>query len=114
MGQKGTISTILGFVGTLGFILSIPRIVARRPTYGPRLQPGELTAGQASQKAADAYWAAEEDAARGKCKKAYKAFAAAEKHRMQAEEREARGDRTGRDLRDEIRNARAELRRCRT
>ena len=113
MAQKATIPTILGFIGTVGFILSIPRIVARRPTYGPRLEPGELTAGQASSKAADAYWAAEEGAARGKCKPAYKAFAAAERFRVHAEEREQRGDRTGRDLRDEIRNARAELRRCR-
>lgn len=115
MAQGGgtTVAAILGFIGSIGLIMSIPRLVARRPTYGPRLRSGELTAGQAAQRAADAYWAAEEGATRGNCDIAHRAFQVGEYFRSQAEERGLRGDRTGRDLRDAVRNARTEIRRCR-
>lgn len=114
MAQGGgtTVAAILGFIGSIGLIMSIPRLVARRPTYGPRLRSGELTAGQAAQRAADAYWAAEEGAARGNCQIAQRAFEVGEHFRTQAEEREMRGDHTGRDLKNAVRNARAEIRRC--
>jgi len=112
-GTTTTTGAILGFLGSLGLILGIPRLVARRPTYGPRLKPGELTAGQASSRASDAYWAAEENAFRGNCSIARKAFEVGEYYRSQARERELRGDNTGAPLREAVRNARDEIRRCR-
>lgn len=107
-----TLAAILGVLGSVGLILSIPRLVARRPTYGPRLRPGELTASQAAWRASNAYWAAEEGAARGNCRIARRAFEVGEHFRSRAEERGLRGDQTGRDLRNAVRNARAEIRRC--
>jgi hypothetical protein len=99
-------------IGTLGALAIIPRWLDR-PSYGPRLRPGELRASVASSRAARAYWAAEEAASRGNCETADKAWATGEWYRMQAAERQQRGDQTGGDLRPAVRNARSEIRRCR-
>jgi hypothetical protein len=107
-----TIGAILGFLGGLGAFLSIPALLARRPTYGPRLEPGEIKAGEATAKAEGEYWKAERLAARGACAGASRAWKKAEAYREMARKRAAKGDRTGGDLRDPIRNARDEIRRC--
>lgn len=105
------IGAIVGVLGIISALSLIPRWLSR-PTYGPRLQPGELRASDASSRASRAYWAAEEAASRGNCEIAEKAWIVGEKFRAQAEERAARGDETGKDLRPAIRGARAEIRKC--
>ncbi len=105
------LGAIIGLLGAISALSLIPRWLGR-PTYGPRLLPGELRASDASSQASRAYWAAEEAASRGNCKTAEKAWIVGEKFRAEAEERTARGDETGRDLRSAIRGARDELRRC--
>jgi len=82
------------------------------PTYGPRLAPGELKAGEASGRAEQSYWQAERLAARGACAQARRAWNKAEAYQKMAHKRAAKGDRTGRDVRDAIRSARGEIRRC--
>jgi hypothetical protein len=110
-GENTTIGAILGFLGGLGAFLSIPALLARRPTYGPRLEPGELKAGKAASLAEKNYWQAEQSAAKGDCNKAALAWSKAEGYRRMARERAAKGDRTGYDLREAVREARDEIRR---
>ena len=109
--NKTPLGAIIGVLGAISALSLIPRWLDR-PTYGPRLLPGELRASDASRGASKAYWAAEEAASRGNCQIARKAWIVGEKFRAQAEERASRGDETGRDLRSAVRGARAELRRC--
>lgn len=111
--QTTTTGAILAFIGGASVILlSLPRLLAARPTYGPRLKKGELKASEASQKAADAYWAAEEAASRGSCDIAHRAWTVGERFRAAAEERAGRGDQTGRNLKPAVRAARKELQKC--
>jgi hypothetical protein len=111
---KNTITALFGVLGGLTAILGIPALFARRPTYGPRLQPGELKAGEASAQAEKNYWEAEQAAARGQCSQATRSWQKARAYHHMAKQRAAKGDRTGRDLRESIREAREEIRRCRS
>ena len=111
-GDTTPLGAILGLIGTIGAFSLIPRWFGK-PTYGPRLLPGEMKASQSSSLAARAYWVAEEAASRGSCKIADKAWTTAELYRSQAAERRRRGDQTGVDLRSAVRNARTEIRKCR-
>jgi hypothetical protein len=113
VADRGTIAAILGVLGGISALLSIPKLVAQHPTYGPRLAPGELKAGEATKKAEGQYWKAERLAARGACRQASRAWDKAEAYREMARARAAKGDRTAGDLRGAIRQARDELRRCR-
>lgn len=107
------IGAIISLIGAIGALMFIPRLLDR-PSPGPRLLRGELRASEASARAAKAYWAAEEAAARGNCETADRAWATGEWYRIQADERRQRGDNTGIDLRSDIRAAREEMRRCRS
>lgn len=113
MADRGTITALLGVLGGVSALLSIPALFARMPTYGPRLAPGELKAGEASSRAEQSYWRAERLAVRGACREARRAWGKAEAYQQMARARAAKGDRTGRDVRDAIRQARDEIRRCR-
>lgn len=117
MEAKDITDIVLGFlsaVGSLGtlFFFVLPRTFNRRPTYGPRLEKGEVTAGQATSAAEEALWKAEEAAAKGRCDVARRNLAKADIYRHMAKTRTAKGDRTGRDIRNAVRNARREMRKC--
>jgi len=118
MKAKDVADIFLGFlsaVGSLGtlFFFVLPRTFNRRPTYGPRLKKGEVTAGEAASEAEAALWKAEEAAAEGQCDVARRNLAKADIYRHMLKVRTAKGDRTGRSIRDAVRNARKEMRRCR-
>jgi hypothetical protein len=98
----------MGSMGTLLFFV-LPRVFARRPTYGARLGPGEVKAGEAASRAQAAYWDAEEAASRGQCRRAREHFKAGDAYQQMLERRQAKGDRTGFDIRDAVRQARREM-----
>lgn len=97
----------------LGFVLAKEAVdLLKRPSYGPRLKPGEVTGARASELAAKAYWRAEQAAYEGQCRAAKLAFEGGEKRRHDLEERAAHGDETSRDVRQSYRAARKAIRRC--
>lgn len=113
MADPREISTIETLVGVVGLIYTVQQLVRLfPPTYGPRLAPGELTAGEYSSRAVQAYWKAENASARGKCDVALHLFERGETYRRKSEARAARGDHTARDIRDSQRIARNELKVC--
>ena len=113
MADPREISTIQTPLGVAGLVYAVGRLVSLFPApNGPRLRPGELTAGQYISRAAKAYWRSENAAARGHCDAADHLFETGEYYRRKAEARAARGDQTGKDVRPSQRIARDELKAC--
>jgi len=109
-----TFKAVLGTLSTLGFVslILLPRLFSRMQAPGPRLEPGEMKARESSLEAEQQYWKAEEAASRGKCPVARRHFDRAEAHRHMADQRREKGDHTGFDLRDAVRQARREMEKC--
>jgi hypothetical protein len=100
-----TLAVALG--GTLWALSRVSSLFG--PVPGPRLRKGELRARDASARAGAAYWKAEQAAAGGDCRVAQRAWKKAQGYRARADDRAARGDRTGSDLKKPLRKARKQL-----
>ena len=110
-GGGGVVAVIVGLLWTATILTRAPKLITGgRGSVGPRLQKGELSAGQASEKAIEAYWGAERAAARGDCRKAAGFWQRAERQLAQVERRTAIGDRSAVPIKDQIRAARKAMR----